>query len=78
MKYKTDYEFFIQNKADLIEKYFGQFIIIKDQVVVGAFNSLTEAMVFGLSNFEKGTFTVEECVDSSFEPQVFHSRVIFI
>ncbi|MDG0887850.1 hypothetical protein [Paracholeplasma manati] len=76
MTYKSDYDFFIQNKAELIEKYFGQFILIKDQVVVGAFSSLTEAMVFGLSKFEKGSFTVEECVASSFEPQVFHSRVM--
>ncbi len=78
MTYKSDYEFFINNKAELLSKYFGEFIVIKDQEVVGSFPTMTKAMVYALEKFEKGSFTVEECVDSRFEQQVFHSRVSFL
>ncbi|MBI9008450.1 MAG: hypothetical protein JEZ05_00335 [Tenericutes bacterium] len=72
----SEFEFFATNKEELLKKYYGKFIVIKDQKVQGKYNSIEEAIVSGMKSFELGTFLVKQCIPGSDE-QTFHSRVCF-
>lgn len=70
--------FFKKNQAELVKKYEGKFLVIKDQSVQGAYDSEMEAYSTAKKKFELGTFLIQHCVpgEGSYT-QTFQSRVIF-
>jgi hypothetical protein len=73
---EKEFEYYLKNQDDLVEKYNGKFIVIKDRHVIGAFDSEWEAVEETKKEYELGTFLVQKC-----EPgrdsytQTYHSRV---
>ena len=58
---KDEFEYFLKNKKELVDKYDGRFIVIKDQKVIGDFESELEAVEETSKNQEVGTFLVQKC-----------------
>ena len=74
---KKEFDYFIANQTELVGKYNGKFIVIKDQQVVGVFDSEQEAYSEASGKFELGTFLIQEVKPGSeVYSQTFHSRVI--
>lgn len=75
---EQEFSYYISNKDLLIKQYLGRFLVIKDQEVVGDFDTEIDAYSFGVSNYELGTFLIQQCLpgEESYT-QTFHSRVIF-
>lgn len=71
-------DYYIKNQNGLVQKYNGKYLIIKDEKVVGVYNTSTEAYVEGKQKFELGTFLIQ-LVSPGKEgyTQTFHSRAIF-
>jgi hypothetical protein len=75
---EKEFEFYLENQTELVKKYQGKFLVIKDRTVIGAFDTEIEAIESASSQHELGTFLVQIC-----EPgpesytQTFHSRVAF-
>ena len=75
---EKEFEYYLKNQNDLVKKYNGRFIVIKDSQVIGDYESELEAINKTLEKHEAGTFLVQKCEPGSESySQMFHSRVIF-
>ncbi len=75
---EKEFNFFVSRQKELVKKYKGKHIAIKDHKVLGAYNSLAEAVKETSKNEELGTFLIQECKPSSKAyTQTYHSRVNF-
>ena len=73
----TEYSFYKKNMADFNTKYADRFIVIKDETIIGDFETIELAMEEGLRQFEPGTFLVKQCIPEDDQIMRFHSRVSF-
>lgn len=58
-----EYNFYFKNKDKLIKKYLNKWITIKDNKVIGCYNSLDEAMGSTSLNHRVGTFMVRQVLE---------------
>lgn len=70
-----NYEYFINNKEELCLKYLNKFLIIKDEKVIGAYETFEEALI-EVKNIEAGTYIIQKC-EKDEEIQIFHTRIRF-
>jgi len=76
---KKDFQYYLDNQAELVKKYNHRFLVIKDCQVVGDFGSYEEALYESSQKYELGTFLIQECTEGdSAYTQTFHSRVMFL
>ncbi|OGO04821.1 MAG: hypothetical protein A2Y91_06095 [Chloroflexi bacterium RBG_13_54_8] len=75
---KKEFEYYLAHQSELVEKYNGKFIVIKDCQIIGAYDSELEAIQKTSEQHELGTFLVQRCEpgDASYT-QSYHSRVLF-
>lgn len=75
-----DFTFYLENQSELVEKYHGRFIVIKDQNVIGDYDSEQEAIDKMLDlGHDMGTFLIQHCTDDdNTTSATFHSRVALI
>ena len=74
---EREFEYYVKNQPELVKKFNGKFLVIKDAAVFGAYNSEPEAIMAGSKKFELGTFLVQKCEPGSESyTQTFHSRVV--
>lgn len=75
---KKEFEFYLAHQAELVEKYNGKFISIKDGIVLGAYETPTQAIAVTKQTHPLGTFLVQKVEPGTGAyTQTFHSRVIF-
>ena len=75
---KTEFHYYIDHQEELLGKYNGKFIVIKNNDVIGAFDSEIEAIKETLKEHDPGTFLVQKCMPGPESySQTFHSRVAF-
>jgi hypothetical protein len=75
---KEEFEYYINNQDELVKKYNGKIIVIKNKSVIGTYDSEKEAIEKTLINNEMGTFIVQKCEPGTESySQAYHSRVIF-
>lgn len=78
-KLQKEYEYFLENREELIDTYLGRYIIIKDQKVIADFSDELEAYNYGKEKFGLGNFLIQHCVGGEDSiTKTFHSRVEFI
>ena len=59
-----DFDYFVKNIQKLHETYGHKFLAIKNQGVLGAYNTFSEALETTLKTEELGEFLIQECFDS--------------
>lgn len=75
---EKEFEYYLEHQGELVEKYNGQFIVIKNQEVIGVFDFELEAVEKTQEQHEVGTFLVQKCESGSESyTQTYHSRVSF-
>jgi hypothetical protein len=73
---EKEFKYYLDHQDELVEKYNGKFVVIKDLKVIGAYDVELDAIRETAKHYELGTFLVQKC-----EPgkagytQTFHSRV---
>ena len=74
----TEYDYYLANQQDLFDEHGGKVLVIKDQKVIGTYDSELVAIESTQNEHELGTFLVQraESPDAS-SAQHFHSRVVF-
>ena len=76
---EQEFQWYLDNQDDLVDKYVGRFIVIKDCEVLGDYESKLEAINETEKHHELGTFLVMKCEAGSEDyTQIFHSRVAFV
>ncbi len=75
---KKDLDYFTKNQEELVGKYKGEFLVIKDQQVKGHYLTEIQAYTEAKKEFELGTFLIQRCLPGEeIYTQTFHSRVVF-
>jgi hypothetical protein len=76
--FMADYEYFIDNLVALYEEYGHRFLVIKNEKVIGAYNSFDDAFAETIKTETLGTFLIQECVADSAELiKTFQGNVSF-
>ena len=74
---EKEYEYYRTNQQSLAEKHRGRVLVIKDQEIIGIFDSEVDAVEATKKDHSLGSFLVQRCeTPEESSPQVFHSRVL--
>lgn len=75
---KDQFNWYLENQSELVKKYNGKFLVIKDKSVVGVYDRQDNALMEAEKKFGLGNFIIQECSpgEGSYT-QTFHSRVAF-
>ncbi len=75
---EKEFQYYLNNQAELVKKYSGKFIVIKGEQVLGAYDSEIEAIEETSREHELGSFLVQKCEPGTESyTQTYHSRVVF-
>ena len=75
---EKEFKYYLDNQDELVKKYNGKVIVIKNQKVIGVYDSEMTAIQEVSKNESLGTFLVQKCtLDKENYKQTYHSRVVF-
>jgi hypothetical protein len=75
---EKEFKYYLDNQDELVKKYNGKVIVIKNQKVIGVYDSEITAIQETSKNESLGTFLVQKCtLDKENYKQTYHSRVVF-
>ncbi len=75
---QQDYQYYIKHQLELVKKYGGRYIVIKDSEVVGSYDSEIEAYEDAKSKYVLGTFIIKPCLPQNEEPKnILNTRAYF-
>ena len=75
---RAEFEYYVAHQAELLKKYNGRFVVIKNQTVIGDYSDQATAVSETAKTEELGTFLVQRVAPGSDEyTQTFHSLVGF-
>ena len=76
---KKEFQYYLDHQEELVSKYDGKVIVIKDQTVIGVYKSELQAVQETTKKHPLGTFLVQICQPGKDSvTQTFHSRVAFV
>ena len=77
LELEKELEYYKANQEELVRKYEGKFLVIKNQEVQGVYNTEIEAYNEAKQKFELGTFLIQKSLPGQESyTQTFHSGVV--
>lgn len=75
---KSNFKYYLDHQDELVQKYEGRYLVIKDEQVVGDYNNEREAYFDAVEKYGLGNFIIQLCTggDTAYK-QTFSSRVLF-
>lgn len=67
---ETERKFFDEHKAEFVEKYLERFVLVKDDELIGVFNTIEEAISEGARQFGLSSFLVRQ-VSNELESEIY-------
>lgn len=58
---KAEFQYFIDHQKELVKKYEGKVLVIKDNQVIGAYETELQALTETCKTHEMGTFLIQKC-----------------
>ena len=75
---EKELEYYIQHQDELVQQYDGKILVIKNQEVIGIYDTEIDAIDETSKKHEVGTFLVHRCGPGEENyTMTFHSRVVF-
>ena len=75
---KREFDYYLAHQAELVRQYEGKFIVLKNEQVIGSYDSELQAVRETAKSEALGTFLVQKCEPGQDSvTNVFHSRVAF-
>ncbi len=74
---EKEYLYYKDHLDELNSKFANRYIVIKDEILIGDYETIEQAMTAGLKQFEPGTFLVKQCIPEDDQIMRFYSRVSF-
>ena len=71
---ENEYRYYLENKETFINKYLNKYIVIKQNEILGIYNSVEDAVQTSLIDNELGTFLVQKVKEKE-EPARFFNKV---
>ena len=76
---EKEFKYYLENQDELVKKYNGKVVVIKNSKVIGVFDTEIEAIDKTSEKEELGTFLVQKCEPGTDSySQMYHSRVAFV
>jgi hypothetical protein len=73
-----EFKYYLDNQDELVKRFKGKYIVIKDQTVIGTYDNEMDAYNETIKEHELGTFLIQHCLPGEeSHTATFHSRVIF-
>ncbi len=73
-----NYSFFLANIEELCEKYHQKYVAIKNEAIIGIYDTFDEAYDKTIATEELGTFLIQQCVKEDASINFFYSNnVVF-
>ena len=73
---EKEFRYYLKNQKELSTKYEGKILVIKDEKVIGIYDSKGEALSKTVVGHELGSFLIQACSsDPNSVVSTFHSRV---
>ena len=75
---QSEFEFYLSHQDEMVKKYDGKYVVIKNEAVLGAYDDELSAIAETEKSHKLGTFLVQKVSqgDAGYS-QFFHSRVVF-
>lgn len=71
-----EFKYYLENQEELLNKYYGRYIVIKNEEVLGDYDTEQDALEETSENHEVGTFLIQHCVPGEESTSAtFYSRV---
>lgn len=71
-----EFQYYLTNQAELVKKYNNKFIVIKDEQIIGVYDSNSVAYNEAIKTEKLGTFLIQHCLPGKDSyTQTFHSQV---
>jgi hypothetical protein len=75
---EKEFQYYLDHQEELVKKHNNKFIVIKNNEVIGVYDSHAEAFEKTISAEELGTFLIQHCLPGSEGySQTFNSQVLF-
>ena len=75
---EKEFQYYLDNQVDLVSQFDGKVLVIKNQQVIGNFDTEIEAIDETKKTETLGTFLVQRCsAGEANHTATFHSRVAF-
>jgi len=72
---EKEFKYYLKNQDELVKKYKGKVIVIKNEKVIGVYDSEAEAVQETSKNEPLGTFLVQKCTPGKKDYTVtYHSK----
>lgn len=76
---EEEFNYFLVNLDDLLKKYEGKYVVIKNNCVLGAYGTIEDAIIETQKTEPLGTFLVQKCdADKNNYTCTYHSRAYYI
>lgn len=76
---EKEFKYYLDNQDELVKKYNGKFLVIKNCSIIGFYDTELEAITKTSEKEEVGTFLVQKCEPGTNSySQTYHSRVAFV
>lgn len=73
----NEFKYYLDHQAELVEKYIGKFLIIKDEEVQASYDDHIEAYYAAEEKFGLGNFLLQHCLPGEMSTsRTFNSQVI--
>ena len=73
---EDEFKYYEENRKHFIDKYLHKYIVIKNKVLLGVYDSQTDAITESLKENELGSFLVQ-FVEENQPPIIFRSRIVY-
>lgn len=60
-KLDKEFQYYIDNQEELVKKYNGKYLVIKDNAIIGAYDNQTDAYMEGEKKCGLGNFLIQLC-----------------
>ncbi len=75
---KDEFEFYLANQDNMVKKYDGKVVVIKNHKVLGVYDSELAAFTATVKDHERGTFMIQRVSEGDEAyTATFNSRVAF-
>jgi len=75
----TEFKYYIDNQDEIVKSYNGKVVVIKDNKVVGAYDSDEDAYFESIKKYKQGTYLIQLCTpgDGAYTIRNFHPDIRF-
>lgn len=75
---EKDFKYYLDNQVEFVKNYTGKILVISNEKLIAAFNTMKEAYDCGVEKCGIGNFIVQRCSPGKTDyTQSFYSRVHF-